>query len=165
MAVFTAAEALNLAMRAEQNGQIFYENAAKKAEDAEVKALMEELAAWEVRHHQTFKKLAEQVGEEAPSLPGAAWEEYDLYMQAALDSALFSGPDKALALVDQVESGQDALRMALGFEKDTLLFYYDLRELVPEAHRATVDAIIREEKTHVLKLGTLLRSGTGRIIE
>ena len=46
MAIFTATEALNMALRAEQNGQAFYEAAARKMKDPEVKALLEELAGW-----------------------------------------------------------------------------------------------------------------------
>ena len=94
-----------------------------------------------------------------PSLSGPEWEEYDQYVQAALDSALFSGPDKALAAVEGLKDDKEALRMALGFEKDTLLFYYDLREMLREAERKVVNEIIREEKSHVMRLATQLRSG------
>jgi rubrerythrin len=158
MAVFTAAEALNMALRAEQTGQAFYEAAANKAEDAQVKSLLEELAAWEQRHYETFSKLAEGAGS-LPPLPNAEWGEYDQYMQAALSSAMFAGPDKALALVDTIETEQDVIRMALGFEKDALLLYYDLREMMPEKDREAVSQIIREEKSHAMRLATMLRSG------
>ncbi len=157
MAVFTPAEALNMAMQVEKNGQAFYEAAAQKASDPKVRDLMERLAEWEVRHYETFRQLA---GEAAslPPLSGSQWEEYDVYLETALHNALFGGPDKALAAVDEIESEEDALRMALGFEKDTLLFYYDLREMVAESQRGPVDQIIREEKSHVSLLAALLRS-------
>jgi rubrerythrin len=62
-------------------------------------------------------------------------------------------------VAEELEDEEEALRMALGFEKDTLLFYYDLREMLPAKERETVDKIIREEKSHALRLGSLLRSG------
>jgi rubrerythrin len=72
---------------------------------------------------------------------------------------MFAGPDKALALVDTIETEQDVIRMALGFEKDALLLYYDLREMMPEKDREAVSQIIREEKGHAMRLATMLRSG------
>jgi len=89
-------------------------------------------------------------------LSAAEYDEYDVYLKAALDSALFAGPDKALALAEQARDRQTALRMALGFEKDTLLFFYDLREMVSEAEQKAVTGIIREEKTHLRRLAGAL---------
>jgi rubrerythrin len=158
MAVFTAVEVLNIALRVERNGQYFYEAAARKMKTPEVKALMEDLARWEKQHYKTFQQLADQVGD-PPLLSAPEWEEYDRYVQLTLDNALFEGPDKALAAVDTIEEDVDALRMALGFEKDALLLYYDLRELMPEGDRELVAKIIREEKSHAMKLSALLRTG------
>ncbi|MBN1178562.1 MAG: ferritin family protein [Anaerolineae bacterium] len=158
MAVFTAVEALNIGLQIEKNGQAFYENAAKKMKAPAVKALMEDLARWEKQHYKTFQQLADQVGD-PPSLSAPEWEAYEEYVQSALANALFEGPDKALAAVDAIENDEDALRMALGFEKDALLLYYDLRELMPEAERGVVNEIIREEKKHALLLAKLLRTG------
>jgi rubrerythrin len=164
MAVFTAAEAIDIALRLEKNGQAFYEAAARKFDDPQVKELMKDLAAWEQKHYDTFQELADQMKIEEPTLlTGPYWEDYDLYVQAALDSSLLHGPDKAVALVDGIESAEDALRMALGFEKDAQLFYYDLRDMMPESEREAVDTIIREEKGHARKLATLLRTGSTSI--
>jgi rubrerythrin len=48
-----------------------------------------------------------------------------------------------------------ALRAAMGFEKDTMLFYYDLREMVSEKDRQIITDIIREEKQHLRRLVNL----------
>ncbi len=160
MAGFTASEALDIAMRLERNGQAFYEAAARKINHVEVRELLLTLAQWEQRHYETFQKLADRLKlAEPPLLSGPYWEEYELYIQAALGNAMFYGPDKAVAVADQVESTEQALRMALGLEKDSLLFYYDLREMMPESERGAVDEIIREEKGHATRLAKLLRGG------
>ncbi|MGD1992272.1 MAG: ferritin family protein [Anaerolineae bacterium] len=158
MAIFNAAEALDIAMQVEKNGQSFYARAAENAEDAEIKALLEELAEWEVEHYNTFKELAEQIGE-APRLSGPMWEEYDQYLETALDNALFQGPDKALAAADELENEREALKMALGFEKDALLFYYDLWHIMPERQQEAVERIITEEKAHATRLARMLLTG------
>lgn len=157
MAVFTAVEALNMALRVEENGKAFYTAAAERTQQPEVKALLEDLAVQEQRHYRAFQKLLDKLAVEPSSLVAPGMEEYDIYVQTALDNALFAGPDKALAAVDEVGGERQALRMALGFEKDTLLFFYDLRDMMREAERPVVDEIIREEKAHVRRLALLLR--------
>lgn len=156
MAIFTAAEALNIALRIEQNGEAFYTAATRKVGKPEVKALLEDLAVQEKRHYRAFQKLADRA-DQPPSLSVPEWEEYEAYMQTALENALFRGPDKALAAAEGLKDEEETLRMALGFEKDTLLFFYDLREMMPEADRGIVSEIIQEEKSHARRLSALLR--------
>ncbi|MCS7179502.1 MAG: ferritin family protein [Anaerolineae bacterium] len=160
MAVFTAAEAINMALRIEETGEVFYRTVAGRIPNPAVKAVMEDLAIQERRHYNAFMKLSGYVSE-PPTHSIRDWEEYTQYLQAALDNAIFAGPDKALALAESVASPEEALHMALGFEKDTLLFYYDLRELLREADRPVVNEIIREEKAHVQRLAGLLSGARG----
>jgi rubrerythrin len=157
MGIFSAAEALEMAMQIEANGKAFYNAVAAKVTDPGVKKLFQELAAQEQRHYEVFQKMAGTVGEGAsPSAPEVERDEYAAYLQAALDNALFAGKDKALALAEQARDRQAALRVAIGFEKDTLLFFYDLRDMVSEAEQKAVGGIIQEEKLHLHRLAKLL---------
>jgi rubrerythrin len=155
MAVFTAAEALEMALEIENNGEVYYSAVAERSADPEVKALFEDLAAQERGHYRVFQKMLGEV-KPAPQLPAAEYDEYRAYIQVALDNALFAGSDKALALAKQAQDRETALRAALGFEKDTLLFFYDVREMVSEVDRETVSGVIREEKKHLRQLARLL---------
>jgi rubrerythrin len=155
MAVFTAAEALEMAMEIEKNGEVFYNAAAAKSDDTEVKTLFEDLAAEEQIHYKVFQKMMGGVGS-APALPAGEYDQYQAYMQAALDNALFAGEDKALALAEKATDRETALRAALGFEKDTMLFFYDLREMVSEADKDAISRVIGEERKHVRRLAALL---------
>ncbi|MBN1813031.1 MAG: ferritin family protein [Anaerolineae bacterium] len=155
MAVFTAAEALEMAMEIEKNGEVFYNAAAAKSDDAEVTVLFEDLAAQEQIHYKIFQKMLGGVGS-APELPVEEYDQYQAYLQAALDNALFTGEDKALALAEKATDRETALRAALGFEKDTMLFFYDLREMVGEADKEAVSRVIGEERKHVRRLAALL---------
>jgi rubrerythrin len=157
MAFLGAAEALKWALEIEKNGEVFYNEVAAKSADPEVKALFEDLAAQERGHYQTFQKMLERVKPD-PDLSGVGheYDEYQTYLQVALDGALFAGPDKGLALAKQAQDRETALRAAMGFEKDTLLFFYDLREMVSEAKRGTISDIIREEKDHLRRLAKML---------
>ena len=157
MGVFTAAEALEMAMQVEANGEVFYDVVAAKVADPSVKKLFQELALQEQRHYGVFHKMAGTVGGAAsPSAPDAERDEYHMYLQAALENALFAGPDKALAMAEQARDRLMALRAAIGFEKDTLLFFYDLREMVSVTEQKAVTGVIQEEKTHLRRLAKLL---------
>ncbi len=155
MAVFTATEALEMALEIEENGELFYNEASAKSTDAEVKELFEALAAQERGHYQVFQKMLEDV-QPARELPASEYDQYQDYVQVALDNALFAGPEKALSLARKAQDREMALRAAMGFEKDTLLFFYDLRDMVAEADRKTITAVIREEKKHLRRLAGML---------
>ena len=156
MAVLTAAEALKWALEIEKNGEAFYNEVAAKSADSEAKALFEDLAAQERGHYQAFQKMLDEARPD-PDLSKVDYEEYQTYLQVVLDSALFAGPDKGLTLAKQAKDRETALRAAMGFEKDTLLFYYDLREMmVSEAERGTISDIILEEKAHLRRLAKML---------
>jgi rubrerythrin len=149
---FTAAHAFGLAMQIEKNGEAFYRAALAKTADPQVKMLFLDLAVQEQRHHAVFEEMAGKLG----AAPMDVDEEYLTYAQVALDHALFGGPDKALALAAGAQDRRLALQAAIGFEKDTLLFFYDLRDLAGEDDRPTLSAIISEEKGHLHRLASML---------
>jgi rubrerythrin len=154
MAFLTAAEALKWALEIEKNGEVFYNEVAAKSADSEVKALFEDLAAQERGHYQVFQKMLDEARPD-PDLSRLDYDEYQTYLQVALADALFEGPDKGLALAKEAQDRETALRAAMGFEKDTLLFFYDLREVVSERERGAISNIITEEKAHLRRLAKM----------
>ena len=160
MAVLTAAEALKWALEIEKNGEAFYNEVAAKSAailDDEVKALFEDLAAQERGHYRAFQRMLEEVKPD-PDLSTVEYDEYQTYLQVALADALFAGPDKGLTLAKQAQDRETALRAAMGFEKDTLLFFYDLREMVSQAERVAISDMILEEKAHLRRLAKMQSS-------
>ena len=155
MAFLTAAEALKWALEIERNGEAFYNAVVAKSTDPEVRTLFEDLAAQERGHYRAFQKMLEEVKPD-PDLSKLDYDEYQTYLQVALDGALFAGPDKGLTLAKQAQDRETALRAAMGFEKDTLLFFYDLREMVSEAERGAISDVILEEKAHLHRLAKML---------
>ncbi len=156
MAAFTASEALEMAMEIEKNGEAFYNEAALRSDDDQLKELFAELAAQERVHYRIFARMHERLTP-SPDMTDVEYDEYRDYVRAALDNALFAGPDKALALARQAQERESALRAALGFEKDTLLFFYDLRDMVGEHESEAISRVIDEEKKHVRRLARMLQ--------
>jgi len=154
MADYNAADALDMAMAVEKNGEVFYNAVAQKAVNPQVKALFEALAVQEQGHYDVFWKMA---GGMEHGQPLAAFDEYKTYLYATMRSALFFGPDKALAAAEHAQNERTALQMAIDFERDTLLFFYDLSEMVGETDQPTVAKIIQEEKVHIRRLAEYYR--------
>jgi rubrerythrin len=73
-----------------------------------------------------------------------------------VQSSLFEGPERALAAAEEAQDEKEAIQMAIGFEKETLLFFYNLRDLVTDRDQKTIDRIIAEEKSHVRRLAGML---------
>ena len=155
MTIFTATEGLEMAMEIEKSGEAFYNEIAANSADSELKALFESLALQEQGHHQVFQHM---LGNVKPALgqPVIELDQYETYLKVALENALFAGPDKALSLAKEAGDRETALRAAMGFEKDTLLFFYDLRDMVSEVDQGAITKIIIEEKQHIRRLMEML---------
>jgi rubrerythrin len=155
MAIFGATDIIEMAMEVEKSGEIFYSEVAKKATSSEVRDLFEELAEQEKYHYAAFKKMSGSVWEQTPAAEGE-WDQYVMYLQATIQSSFFDGSDKALSLAERVNNEQEALEMALGFEKETMLFFYDLLDKVSDLDKPVVERIINEERVHMRRLAAMV---------
>jgi rubrerythrin len=155
MAFLQAADAVELAMGIEDSGEAFYRAVAKKTDTLAVRVLFEDLADQEVRHRAAFKKMGKELGDDL-MMGQEEWEQYQEYLQATVQSALFEGPEKALAAAESVTDEKEALRMAMSFEKETILFFYSVRDVVTGGKKEIIDRIIAQEKSHVRRLAGML---------
>jgi rubrerythrin len=159
MATLSAATVLQWAMEIELNGEAFYKAIAAKAQDTDTKLLFEDLAYQEQRHHRTFQRMLERAGSASAGGSEADVEDYRAFLENALGNALFSGRERGLELARQAETESDGIKAAIAFEKDTLIFFYDLLDMVAPADAKAIQAVIDEEKDHVRQLGRALAAG------
>jgi rubrerythrin len=117
--------------------------------------LFEYLADEEVKHYKVFAKLGQQL-QDNPVMTDEEWDQYVGYLNATVQNVFFDGPDKALAAAEQVTDEKEAVRMAIGFEKETLLFFYDLRDAIPAADRVFIEEVVAQEKMHIRRLAAFL---------
>lgn len=147
MEKFSINEAIEQAVQTERLGYQFYSSTAKKFEDeGEFKKLFETLAQKELRHEKTFSELKEITGDDEPE----EWDEVSQYLRAIVESEFFLGNNKSLPSLEYVKSIGDAVNFAMGFEKETLLYFYEIRNVIKE--KDIVDEIINEEKSHIMWL-------------
>jgi rubrerythrin len=149
----SGADIIDVAVQTEIRGHGFYQQAAQRAQRAEVRELFEYLAREEQRHAKLFGGLSGAIV--VTEIDPTTWDEAAAYIAATVDAAFF-GSGGAIRSVPQGASIADMLQAAIGFEKETLLYFYSIRDLVQPANRALVDDIIAEEKRHVTRLTQML---------
>lgn len=144
---FSIREVIEQAVQTEKLGYQFYATMAEKFEkDEGLNKLFTTLAKKEQRHEKRFRELSEIIKDEEP----VNWEEAEQYLRAIVESEFFLGKDKSLPSMKRVKTVMDAVNFALGFEKETLLYYYWIRDAVRE--KEVVEEIINEERSHIMWL-------------
>ena len=148
-AMFSANQMIDIAIQTEQAGRAFYEAAVQHSDEPQVRSLCQWLADEELTHEQTFRHLGQNL---PPEIEPKEWPtERAEFIDALLGSRFMPSPEQAQALVKDM-SGQDILDFALTFEKDTIIFFYEMRDMVPISAVDQVNDIIAEEKTHVSRI-------------
>ena len=155
---FNANDMFKLAIRIEENGAAFYRKAAELQGDESNQIFLKKLASMEDAHKATFVEMRKNLTENEKSATVFDPDnESSQYLSAMADSHPGEGSPKAADSLTGKESMQEILSIAIGLEKESILFYLGLRDLVPPKHgQAKLDDIIKEERKHVVQLNTLL---------
>jgi rubrerythrin len=75
-----------------------------------------------------------------------------------VDSRVFTDDQIAYDMAQRVAGDAEAIQIALGAEKDSILFYSEMREFVRRSDRELITKIIEEERSHLRQLSELKRS-------
>jgi len=142
---FSAKDIFEMAKQIERNGVKFYQTAAVSVSDVSGKELLLSLAKMEEQHEQTFADLQMELSD--TESVGTAFDPEDenaLYLKALADTRIFFEKD-----IDTT-SMKEILKAAITAEKDSIVFYLGMKNLVPEKLGATrLDLIIKEEMGHI----------------
>lgn len=147
---FSGSSLINMAIDIERRGIAFYDVMARSTEDAAAKDVFLHLTGMERQHIKVFQDMLAEIGGRAEK-PLAG--ERPTYLQALLDNAVFSDDMVASELATQADSDVKALELAIGAEKDSILFYYELKNMLAE--QEVLDKIISEEKWHLRQLSEI----------
>jgi rubrerythrin len=148
--IFKGTEIVEFAVRIEQNGYAFYQKAESLVKNPAAKELLAFLKEEEQKHEKVFKEM---LGNLDPINVRETYAgEYEEYLKALVDNHVFGAVDAAEKAFAKLENEIDVLNTALGFEKDTILFFRELKELVSEKDQRVVEQLIKEEQSHLRKL-------------
>lgn len=155
---FNADEIFEMAEQIERNGAKFYRAAAEKF--PAVREVLLDLAAMEDDHEKTFTAMRAELSdaEQAPVVfdPDS---EAQMYLRMMADGHVFDVKADPVEQLADKETPEDVLQMAIGLEKDSIVFYTGLKECVSrKAGRDKVEAIIKEELGHIATLNEKLEA-------
>lgn len=149
---FSGKEVLEIAIQIEKNGYAFYSQAAQNVLDKKAKELLEWLSLEEKNHIGRFEDILFSFDPEQLDMNPAELEEYFLYLKALADARVFTTETKAREAANSIRNETDAIDLAIGFEKDSLLFLQWMKVMVKGNDAAVVETLQREEMLHLKKL-------------
>lgn len=142
-------ELVNFAVEIEKNGAKFYRTMSGKTSAPEAKAVYLLLEQEELHHQQAYQRLLNEVT--AITAAGADFsDEYHLYLRAIVEKVVFD-PSEA-AKENALKSDLEVIDYALGRERDSILYYHEMKKFIAVQHHHVIDQIISEEQLHIIKL-------------
>ena len=142
---FSADDIFEMAEQLERNGAKFYRTAAENVADPSAKELLLGLAAMEDEHEKTFASLRADLSEKEKAATVFDPEGESIhYLRALADTRIFFEKE-----ID-ISSMKDILKAAVEAEKDAIVFYLGMKDLVPDKlGKDKLDIIIKEEMGHI----------------
>lgn len=148
-------EIMEFAVFIEEQGYEFYVDAMKKFSEPRVTELFQYLADEEFKHEKIFKHLLIQAGEFKAGEPHDP--EYQAYMREFCKAHSLANREATVARLAKASGLEEVLDMAMGFEKDSIIFFSELNGIYTKGNSAPVDKIIHEEMGHLRKIFQMKR--------
>lgn len=148
--IFSAPEVVEMGIQIEKNGRDFYSGAIALIKSDKPKDIFTYLAGEEEKHIMTFEAMLLDVKKYEPSeaYPG----EYFAYLKALAKGYVFTKEGKGKEIAKNVKSQDNAIELGIGFEKDSILFYQGMKQIVLEDEHEVIQKLIEQEQKHLLKL-------------
>lgn len=137
--------AIDLAIALEQYGRDYYRNLKKVVRDPGLVDLFSFLSAEEEKHLGIYRQLLDRIEKGAfqqVELVGEYGRYIDM-LTAEISKTLEINENMTLA---------DAIDSAIDFEKNTLLIFYEIKDLFKGDDEKVVRMICSEEKSHIVKI-------------
>ncbi len=150
--LYSSKELLEMALKIEEDGKKFYTYLSENSEEDEKREFFSYLASQEEEHAKNFEELSKDLVKE---VDGEFWEEASKYMRSVVENKIFPSADEMVKKAKGM-STNEILDFAISIEKETVIFYEELYDLVKEKKaKEILSRIIREEVSHVRKLSKL----------
>jgi rubrerythrin len=159
MPVFSASEVVQLGIEIERNGRDYYRAVAAASKDARAKEIFSFLAGEEERHEKVFEGMLAHIEKYEP--PEAYAVEYFEYLKALSKDHVFTSKGSGKKAAALIKNDTQAVGLAIGFEKDSILLFTEMKKLVSADGQKMVDKLIQQEQEHLLRLTQLKQDEAG----
>ena len=133
---------LDVAIWLEKKGREFYENAVTSFQDDELKSTLLFLIEQEQKHETIYQNLSQKITG-TPEAQDELFGEYGMFIRL-----LVSEITRSLEISPSFTREQ-LIRAAIRFEKDTLLYFHEIKKLFQGDERAAIQTICDEERNHI----------------
>ena len=149
--MFNISEVFEIAEQIERNGYEFYSRAAQIAADDDQKDFLSALAKMEQEHESLFGSMKQKYCSRAVYPETADLDDTALgYLQAMVDGDIFINIRPVDDILTGSETVQDIKRLAVEFEKNTVVYFTSLKNVLADSGDAErVDELIKEELKHI----------------
>ncbi len=152
--LFSAREIAEAAVEKEKKRRGFYATVFELSTDPDMKALFKFLKEEEDKHVAAFTRIRDDLPVEAKAVEYS--EEMEAYLDSVIDDRLYAEIDSK-DFVRKALNAKDVFRLAIGFEKDAILYFREFVPYLSEADRKVVEGLIEEEKGHIRQLAEMQR--------
>ena len=150
--LFSAREIVEAAVEKEKKRRGFYSNVSELSTNDGMKDLFRFLTEEEERHVAAFQRIRDNLPAEKHSTEYT--EEMQAYLDSVIDDRLYSEIDSK-EFVQKAIDAKNVFRLAIGFEKDAILYFREFLPYLSESDRKVVEELIEQEKGHIRKLADL----------
>jgi len=155
--IFNIDETFEIAEQIERNGAKFYRKAADIFEASRAKSLLMDLATMEDKHEKLFKEMRQELKKKSGMEESYIDEEPARYLKAVAGGYVFPISADPSAKLTGKEGLAEIIDFAIEIEKDSIVFYLGIREVMPEElGKFDISQIVKEEMRHITILTDLL---------
>ena len=155
-----ASDVFEMAEQIEKDASRFYQLASMASAGPSRSKVLLHLAEMETDHEHIFSAMKTHLSAEGWTPANLDLPDTDARHASAMLRSLVSGVKQDLAnRFTGGETPDEVLRTAIAFEKDSIVFFLSMKQMLSEpADRKRIDGILKEELGHVLSLSGELAS-------
>ncbi len=153
-----ASELINIAISIEKTGVAFYDIMSRSTKNATAREVFQHLVDMEREHIQIFQGMLSEADKYQSSATRSG--KHATYIQALVDNAVFTDDMIISEMAMQATNDIKALELGISAEKDSILFYHEMTEVMPQQAYPALNKIIAEEKVHLKQLSELKKKLT-----
>ncbi len=148
--IFAGSEVVEIGIQIEKNGRDFYSVLASQSKSPKARDIFRYLAGEEEKHIAVFQGILDKTDKYEPQ--GLDADQYYAYMNALASESVFTQKDRGKELAQKVKNDQEAIEIGIGAEKDSIVFYEEIKKVVPGYDQKVIEEVIAQEQDHLRQL-------------
>ena len=143
--VLSPRELIDISISIEHLGIAFYDTLSHSTDKPSTAELFHRLADMERGHIAVFEQMIKDTS--GFNNEESCETDQSDYLKAISDNAVFTNDMATSEAISRIDDDIQAIELAIQAEKDSIIFYYELQDILPQ--KKLISDIITEEKNHL----------------